>query len=236
MLRYKGGPAGLYGLADAFNPWDIVKMTARGFRWLFVGSRKRHDDISYQNHLKMDPAYSGPTFAGSGEAATELRPSGDGRGRSDTVAEDDRAGLLRHSGQIGGRMPSASPYRTNTGDDYNNPGYESQMDLGRPPQQRQPPPGTAVSSYDFDAKPSEFMDDTSYRPGFAPGSSAAAGAGAGAGGLSGEAVHPAFRQGVQGQGQYQDWNVFGGASAQQQSGGDADSIRPPTYRTRDPHR
>ncbi|KAF2084077.1 DUF300-domain-containing protein, partial [Saccharata proteae CBS 121410] len=44
---YKGGPMGIKALIDAFNPWDIVKAFARGMRWLFVGSRRRHTDSSY---------------------------------------------------------------------------------------------------------------------------------------------------------------------------------------------
>lgn len=35
-------------LAHALNPWDVVKAFARGCRWLFVGSRQRHQDPSYQ--------------------------------------------------------------------------------------------------------------------------------------------------------------------------------------------
>jgi len=211
---YQGGPFGLVALADAFNPWDIIKMTARGLRWLFVGVRKRHEDPSYAHHIKADPGYSGPAFAGTGEAATELRSQEDElRGRKgDGFAADDRQGLLRNSGQMG-RMPSASPYRGYSMDEYG----DSQIDLGRPRPQ-QPPPGTAVSTFGLDAKPSDFVDeDTTYQPGYQPSSSAAGGAGAGAQGLDGS-VHPAYRPGQQ-----RHWN-------------DADSIRPPTYRTTDPHR
>ena len=209
--EYLGGPFGLKALADAFNPWDIIKMTARGLRWLFVGVRKRHEDISYANPAKADPGFAGPTFAGTGEPATELRSQDEElRGRT----HDDRQGLLRHSGQ----MPSASPYRGYSLEEYG----DSQIDLGRPRPQ-QPPPGTAVSTYGLDTKPSEFMDeDTTYQPGYQPSSSAAGGAGAGAQGLDGASVHPAFRPG-QRPGQQRNWN-------------DADSIRPPTYRTTDPHR
>ena len=214
-IKYKGGPLGLIALADAFNPWDICKMTARGLRWLFVGARKRHEDISYANPSKLDPAYPGPTFAGTGEPATELRSTGGVRGlKDDGFAEDDRQGLLRHSGQMG-RVPTASPYRAYESDEYA-AGDDSQVDLGRPRQYA--PPGTAISTAGLDAKPSDFMEeDTAYQPGYGPSSSAAAGAGAGAQGLDGASVHPAFR-----------------ATMQQWS--DADSIRPPTYRTNDPWR
>lgn len=209
--RYKGGPFGLLALADAFNPWDICKMTARGLRWLFVGVRKRHEDVSYANPSKLDPTYGGPTFAGTGEPATELHAARDARGlKGDGFAEDDRQGLLRHSGQMG-RVPTASPYRPYESDEYD---ADSQIDLGRPRQHA--PPGTAISTAGLDSKPSDFMDeDTAYQPGYGPSSSA--GAGAGAQGLDGASVHPAFR-----------------ATTQQWS--DADSIRPPTYRTTDPRR
>lgn len=199
-MKYQGGPLGIYALADAFNPWDIVKMTARGLRWLFVGVRKRHEDVSYQPTAKQDPSYQGPTFAGSGDPATELRSSAfDQQGRKDeSFITSDREGLLRHSGQMG-RIPTTddrpSPYRTYSSDEYA-PGDDRELDLGRPQrshqQQMQPPPGTAISTAGLDAKPSEFMDDdTSYHPGYRLSSSA--GAGAGAQGLDGASVHPAFR-------------------------------------------
>ena len=248
-IRYKGGWLGIKALADAFNPWDIIKMTARGFRWMFVGYRRREGDVSYQDpggKLGSDAGgYRGPTYAGTGEGATELRSksvSGDdysSRGRSDTVdtyaagALDDRAGLLQNQGRPGQRMPSASPYRRPYGD-------ESQIDLGGPMSQAPSMPGTAVSSYadDFgDSKHGAFaeQDDTAYRPGGAS-SSAAAGAGAGAGGLSG-GVHPAFRREDPQQGmgfQGHDWDVFSGG---QRGDVDEDEMgRPPTYRTRDPRR
>ena len=208
-MKYKGGPLGIYALADAFNPWDICKMTARGLRWLFVGVRKRHEDISYTNPSKLDPAYPGPTYAGTGDPATELRSA---RADSGLKDEDDRQGLLRHSGHMG-RVQTRSPYRPYESDEY---GADSQVDLGRPTR-HQAPPGTAISTAGLDSKPSDFMDeeDTAYQPGYGPSSSA--GAGAGAQGLDGASVHPAFR-----------------ATMQQWS--DADSIRPPTYRTTDSRR
>jgi len=72
---YANGPS--RALASAFNPWDIIKACSRGFRWLFVGVRHRHNDISYKNSTKLGslggntPYPTGPTFAGNGEAATE---------------------------------------------------------------------------------------------------------------------------------------------------------------------
>lgn len=41
-------------LVDAFNFWDVVKAFGRGMRWLFVGVKHRHEDISYQKNMAMD--------------------------------------------------------------------------------------------------------------------------------------------------------------------------------------
>jgi hypothetical protein len=41
---YDGGTMGWRAIMDAFNPMDFVKAAARGFRWLFVGIRNRHND------------------------------------------------------------------------------------------------------------------------------------------------------------------------------------------------
>ena len=45
--HYEGGPFGLKAYMDAGNPWDIIKSSARGFRWLFVGVKHRREDSSY---------------------------------------------------------------------------------------------------------------------------------------------------------------------------------------------
>ncbi|KAJ9639538.1 hypothetical protein H2199_006573 [Coniosporium tulheliwenetii] len=44
---YYGGPLGTLALLDAFNPWDIVKASARSYHWLCVGLRHRKTDPSY---------------------------------------------------------------------------------------------------------------------------------------------------------------------------------------------
>jgi len=44
---YKGGFLGIKAIAEAANPWDIIKAVARAGRWLFVGRRKRMLDLSY---------------------------------------------------------------------------------------------------------------------------------------------------------------------------------------------
>ena len=45
--QYQGGFLGVKAIADAANPWDIIKAVARAGRWLFVGHRKRMLDPSY---------------------------------------------------------------------------------------------------------------------------------------------------------------------------------------------
>ncbi|KAI1926149.1 hypothetical protein LOZ65_002647 [Ophidiomyces ophidiicola] len=45
---YQGGFLGIKALADAFNPWDLIKAIGRSARWLFVGRKKRQFDPSYQ--------------------------------------------------------------------------------------------------------------------------------------------------------------------------------------------
>ena len=45
---YQGGRFGIKAYRDAYNPWDLIKGVGRGFRWLFVGRRKRLEDSSYK--------------------------------------------------------------------------------------------------------------------------------------------------------------------------------------------
>jgi hypothetical protein len=114
---YSGGFMGWKAILDAFNLWDIVKASARGFRWLFVGARKREQDISYEEHRRVNgseavklseiqseysrPQYAPPEYDGA------LGASGVGRVgvvrkdnerpvpvRRETNDSDDRAALL----------------------------------------------------------------------------------------------------------------------------------------------
>lgn len=67
LERYHGGPFGILAFADAFNPWDILKAIARGFKWLFIGSRNRRTDPSYATggHLNSESGWnSGSAFDG----------------------------------------------------------------------------------------------------------------------------------------------------------------------------
>lgn len=111
-MKYQGGRFGIKAYMDAFNPWDIIKASARGFRWLFVGVRKRHLDASYQSNTKLSKInsteeYNGPTFAGNGEPAVAT-PSYRGKPPRYGDAEDDRSGLLSNA--------QHSPYADASGD------------------------------------------------------------------------------------------------------------------------
>lgn len=218
-MKYKGGFMGWKAIADAFNPWDIIKMTARGFRWLFVGARYRHEDSSYQNTTKMQGmGWDGAPSTRDGASRTQS----EARGRSDTVGtvgtvDDDHAGLLANQ-----RGPSRSPYRTATQDSYENPG-------------RPPPVPQSVAGHDFGRSPPQFEQDTGYHPGY--------------GVSAQDRQHPIYREQRHQQQNMdahrqegQGWDVFGGATGVQRDsdgyGGDeAESIRPPpSYRTYDPRR
>ena len=226
--KYKGGPFGLKALADVFNPWDLIKASARGFRWLFVGYKHRTDDVSYQPQNKMDGS-NVKNNSYNGDVGTELRPSDDGRrGRGTTeLGEDDRAGLLRHSA-IPARATSnsVSPYRADTNDEFA-AGDDSALDLGAAAHHSRPvdssyanalnPTGDSRSKgldYGPGSPHTTNLDtqDTGYHPGI---------------GRSG--VHPALRSE---DGRGEEWDHWAGA----QRPNDADSMRPPTYRTEDGRR
>jgi Organic solute transporter Ostalpha len=55
---YKGGPLGIKAIFEAFNPWDLIKAVGRSARWLFVGRRRRLEDISYQTPVKRSDTLS----------------------------------------------------------------------------------------------------------------------------------------------------------------------------------
>lgn len=54
-----GGFMGLKAFADAFNFWDVIKAFGRGMRWLFVGIKRRHEDVSYQKSAGGDIGMDG---------------------------------------------------------------------------------------------------------------------------------------------------------------------------------
>ena len=174
--NYQGGRFGMRAIGDAFNPWDMIKASARGFRWLFVGVRKRHADPSY--HVKPDDDYGKQsqtiTFAGNGEPATELSSSyQDGAvdnkypgGRRPTFPPDDRQGLLTHAqrpgelnlppySQAANYSNQPSPMASSV-DSENDLGDMNQQHNQYPPGYSRPPPG-AGRPY-----PESVYEDTSY--------------------------------------------------------------------------
>lgn len=50
----QGGFLGIKALWDAVNIWDVFKGFGRGMRWLFVGIKHRHKDVSYAS-APLDP-------------------------------------------------------------------------------------------------------------------------------------------------------------------------------------
>lgn len=119
--HYEGGTLGWRAFLDAFNPWDIIKASARGFRWLFVGRRNREDDSSYAESTKMknfeqerraQASAGGPAVPDSGfDGGKDAR---DGRpiyGRKGSDLED-HAGLLSNAQDIPTiNVRAPSPFR-----------------------------------------------------------------------------------------------------------------------------
>jgi len=75
---YQGGPMGLKAFLDAFNPWDMLKATGRGFRWLFVGRKKRLMDTSYmgQPGTSFTVNHATTKTTSQGEIATDSEGAG----------------------------------------------------------------------------------------------------------------------------------------------------------------
>jgi len=119
-LHYQGGRLGIKAYADAFNPWDIFKATARGFRWLFVGRRHRFEDPSYKGLAQpgsklgsidgsvSNERFGRPARAGSNQPATEMVPGTRGRTEHDTT-ESDTAGLLAHAHNTSPQQHAVAP-------------------------------------------------------------------------------------------------------------------------------
>lgn len=69
---YQGGWGGFKALLDALNPLDLFKAVSRGFRWLFVGRKKRTMDPSYQAPFEQigldheDPEANVTAYEGAG--------------------------------------------------------------------------------------------------------------------------------------------------------------------------
>ncbi|KAL6718843.1 hypothetical protein ACLMJK_003077 [Lecanora helva] len=123
---YSGGPFGTKALADAFNPWDMVKNIGRGFKWFAVGRKRRMEDISYKNsraNTGLEPTRNqltafdntagnnsldeGPQpYLGAGSAVNK---SGRYTPILHNAADDDDADHLLTHAQTNPRDPSPNP-------------------------------------------------------------------------------------------------------------------------------
>jgi hypothetical protein len=102
----QGGLLGWRAIADAMNPWDLVKGFARGMRWLFIGVKRRENDVSYKvsgansiNDLDLQPTMSpeqGYKRTESLPIADEFRRSKFGMPGANKVY-DEGAGLIAHA-------------------------------------------------------------------------------------------------------------------------------------------
>ncbi|KAI9667002.1 MAG: hypothetical protein M1829_005609 [Trizodia sp. TS-e1964] len=90
--RYQGGFLGGRAYLDAFNPWDMVKAFGRGIRWLFIGRKSRHLDVSYN----VDGV--GLEATGTDSMASGINPAADPRKyqRLDDKRYEEGANLLAH--------------------------------------------------------------------------------------------------------------------------------------------
>ncbi|KIW01979.1 uncharacterized protein PV09_06490 [Verruconis gallopava] len=100
-IHYQGGFLGSKALWDAFNVWDIVKAAARGFKWLFYGSRYREQDISYETSRQGSMRHPGGKFGSVDTAYSGAPPSYD-------LVEEQEMGTMR----AGSRGRPGPPMRT----------------------------------------------------------------------------------------------------------------------------
>ncbi|KAK3939881.1 organic solute transporter Ostalpha-domain-containing protein [Diplogelasinospora grovesii] len=129
----KGGFLGVRALWDAMNIWDVVKGFGRGMRWLFVGVKRRKQDVSYQkpsgssssggaggtgtgmgtitgtiasDDVDMDDLSS--TFSGKKDSYTGYQGAGGVLGMSQTAAA---AGATMTTNSSTAHLPIANEFR-----------------------------------------------------------------------------------------------------------------------------
>lgn len=88
-LHYQGGPLGIKAIGQCFNPWDLIKATARSAKWLFRDRKNRMQDPSYSsvnNAQKMTDLGVPTPYGGAG-----AEPIG--------AAYEERSGLLKSPAQ-----------------------------------------------------------------------------------------------------------------------------------------
>ena len=96
-LHYQGGFLGLKAMADASNPWDMIKAIGRAGRWLFVGRKRRMQDPSYQvSRADTDDTMRFDSNAYSGTKLNPMGPSTEytGAKKDYTRASEDRQPLV----------------------------------------------------------------------------------------------------------------------------------------------
>lgn len=94
---YKGGAFGWKAFLDAFNPWDLVKAVARGFKWMVLGRRNREEDVSYKQYASQSVPGSAGAGVGMGKVGKYQQLSGEEAG-----FEDQRTvmpGRIGHQGR-----------------------------------------------------------------------------------------------------------------------------------------
>lgn len=142
----QGGLLGWRAIADAMNPWDLVKGFARGMRWLFIGVKHRENDISYKvsgansiNDMDLQPTMSPE----NGYKRTESLPIADEFRRSKfgmpgfDKGGDEGAGLIAHAqpnplnNSSPGYVPARQRYDAN-GQDISAGGREYSSPEGSP--------------------------------------------------------------------------------------------------------
>jgi hypothetical protein len=161
---YDGGILGWRAILDAFNPMDFVRAAARGFRWLFVGIKNRHEE-DYEAYKDMHAAQnptsistsqkiSGPyplsadpdddylkPGAGSHHHGIELTGGLHAPKRRPTDEFSDSQALL---GQAQG-MPISASASPETRPLYMGGGPEDRSATSTPPTYSHPPPHAPIS-------------------------------------------------------------------------------------------
>ncbi|KOS20487.1 Transmembrane protein 184-like protein [Escovopsis weberi] len=147
-----GGFLGIRALMDACNPWDFVKGFGRGMRWLFVGVKKRKQDVSYMpgnrhdDNLRMDDmqgiksADPSPHFAAL-QDPTLTQYHGIQGG---VKAPDESVGLISHA-QPNPLAGAASPPSAYTSTNPYRPAYADD------PVYDPPPYGGAAASHPYES-------------------------------------------------------------------------------------
>ncbi|KAK8010654.1 hypothetical protein PG990_009619 [Apiospora arundinis] len=126
----QGGFMGLMAILDALNLWDVIKSFGRGIRWLFVGVKNRHNDISYSTKINsegVDTSYPmKPYGSDTGTKSTDHLPIASEFRRSQfgipgeqnlTRIPEENAALIDNAQGISGSPPrrgrtdSSPPYR-----------------------------------------------------------------------------------------------------------------------------